>query len=571
MNRILLLGNSTYTNYDELVTVENDISTMEKIFSVLGYKIFKCENFEYTELDKALKEFKRTIFDSDNIVIYYTGHGFHKNGHNFILAKDSLRVPNDQMECDFYNELKIIDVQNLMDFTEYNKNGNVLLIIDACRRVNEKGFENLREVYINTNTIWQLYSTSLGRYSYANGLFVEAIEKCIYRIGQDVQKLYESIRNYMECNCRDEDMQLPVLISGKNEFIITDECNKVIEEKYYRELIDIYVEVKRTMHEYEYPYSEDNITETANILAPFFGYPLESMKRNIRKMSKELNELGVLGLLFSENIKQIVVREKYFTIHGGCSNYCFTNDNLYNYDDCWQHIYSHAEEIAQFQYKYGKITCLNSEPCSTEKVFIIIINNAQTDLSYYIDDYFRNNTGEVKKRYKLLYSIFKNKNSILVSGRYSIKMLPFVQSLLNTYLQPHHRVCELVHLTQLEEGRFINERYELSKIFNEVSAYEEFMKRLKNKCYEWIIIPIMAYHENCFKENEKKRLMEIESAAKQNQISLIFYTDCLEGMVPIVHITKQALPFIEYIIVLKESENNKQVYIDTIRDVDNTK
>ena len=60
----------------------------------------------------------------------------------------------------------------------------------------------------------------------------------------------------------------------------------------------------------------------------------------------------------------------------------------------------------------------------------------------------------------------------------------------------------------------------------------------------------------------------MEIVAKENQCSLIFYTDFLARAVPIVPITKQALSFAQYIIYLNEDEENRRTYIDVIKPVD---
>ena len=369
----------------------------------------------------------------------------------------------------------------------------------------------------------------------------------------------------MESNCDTREYQAPTLISGKNNFCVVNKLNAKVEERYYNELFKIYLEVKNEINNYQYPYTDEDATAIAVDINPYFGFPIAKMKEVVYRIIKNYRDLGIIDLLINENLNQVVVFEDRINIHGICSNYTFLNDNLYEYDSCWNHIRSHSSEVEVFHYKYGKVSCLNFEHCSSEKAFTLIINKNDNSLSYYIDGAYQADVDKTKTIRLALSDIFLNRYSFLVSGSRYINALSFIHSLLCEYLQQYCKVCELVHLTQIDDATCMNERIEYQQLFNDLVTYQEFIEKIKGKQFDWIVIPLTAYHESSFKEAERSRLVEIENVAKENQIAMIFYTDFLDSAIPIMPITKQALSAAEYVIFLKQDEQNKHTYVESIK------
>lgn len=572
MNRVILIGNGSYENekYPTLKSVYRDIETMEDIFLNLEYEVTKHIDLSYDEIKKELAKYKKTISDTDNIVVYYSGHGFYKNGRNFILVKDSPILPNAKLDSEYYESFKFCNVEVFTQLAENNLNGNTLVIIDACRTEGSIEFEPLKESLTKSNTVWQLFSTSLGESAFANGLFVEAIERVIYRNKQSVTEFFQSICCYMDNNYNKEkrEYQAPILISGKNNFYIVNELNQKVEQIYFDDVLNIYSEVIKVIGAYEYPYTEEVITQIATDVNSSYYYPIDKMKELIRKVSHYFGELGIIDLLIDENVKEIDVFADRFWVQGMCSNYYFPNENIYDYDTCWEHIRSNSDKTETFQYKYGKITCLNFEPCTTEKVFSLIINQNRESLSYYIEEYYRNDYSEIKRLRILLRDIFINQKSIFIAGSRFITKLPFIHSLLCEYLQHFPKICEFTHLTQIDETPFPIEKIEFMQLFKDSKIEHELLEKINHKEYDWIIIPLTAYLDSSLNKTEMTKLLEIETVAKQNQISLIFYTDFLKDAVPSMHITKQALPFVEYVIYLEQNENNEHTYIESIKSIE---
>lgn len=571
MNKILLIGNVIYESecYEKLPSVEQDIEKMEEIFGNLNYEVTKHLNLKYTEMMQALEEFEKGISDTDNVIAYYSGHGFHKNGRNFVVACDTRSIVSANVNSEYLEEFyEVVDVEKLTELAQWNVNGNTLIIIDACRSEGVEKTGPLKEAMANTNIAWQLFSTSLGTSSFGNGLFVKAIEKVIYRYKQNISDFFESVRCYMENACREDEYQAPILIYGKRNFELVETLNAKVEERYYSELLKLYLEVSDKLNYYKNPYTDEVIMQVVADINYEFCMPIELMKERVHHISRCFRELGVLDLLIDENMVEMHVFENRISVHGLCANYIFENIGLYDYDTCWDYLQSRASVVNTFQYKYGKIFCINMGPCSLEKMFTLFVKRERNPFSYYIDKYYKNDSNIINELHIALNKIFETNSSFLVVGKRRMNFVSFIHSLLCEKLSHSDTVCELVHLTQMDEVMFPNEKIECGRLFTDAAMFYEFIEKIKRKQYDWIIVPITAYHESTFEKNAREKLLKMEIVAKENQCSLIFYTDFLARAVPRVPITKQALSFAQYIIYLNEDEENRRTYIDVIKPVD---
>jgi hypothetical protein len=86
----LLIGNSEYTNWDNLVSPVNDIQKIKKVLdkSYKFEKIFTITNGTKKEILKGFQELSAISTTNDYVLIYYSGHGEIKAEQAYWVPKD---------------------------------------------------------------------------------------------------------------------------------------------------------------------------------------------------------------------------------------------------------------------------------------------------------------------------------------------------------------------------------------------------------------------------------------------------------------------------------------------------
>lgn len=131
----LVIGISDYKNIDPLENGSIDAQRVAEKLRSIGYKTTEASTAENTTRDEIIKlwsSFKKGIYEGDEIVIYYSGHGLDIGGANFLVPSDS--PPEDEVKDRKELDLHLIPFRRFMDDLAGLDVGIQVWIIDACRQ-----------------------------------------------------------------------------------------------------------------------------------------------------------------------------------------------------------------------------------------------------------------------------------------------------------------------------------------------------------------------------------------------------------------------------------------------------
>ncbi|MFT8888069.1 MAG: caspase family protein [Ethanoligenens sp.] len=197
----------------DLLGVKYDIIAVEKRLAQIGFNIVKKENANKSEyLPTLYQSVDRCPNDAVHIV-YFSGHGGHFNGNNYIYPSDFGTL------YDKSNDIDSASI-NINDIISIFKNkGRLILILDACRNdfgLSKGYFSEMASstnVYIAYGTMFQSTSRATDRLSW----FTEAICDEILTPNIDVDAMFTQVRqNVFTKHC----VQLPVSVNGLLEKVI---------------------------------------------------------------------------------------------------------------------------------------------------------------------------------------------------------------------------------------------------------------------------------------------------------------------------------------------------------------
>lgn len=182
---------SSLIRADDLPGVKYDIHAMYKRLIQIGFEVKQIENVSKDQIIPALED-NASNSPCDAIhIVYFTGHGGHANGNNYIYPIDfaSRFDTSKDIETSAMNIRDIISI--------YKGKGRLILILDACRSDFEssKGYYSeitaAEDVYIAYGT--QFQHTSIG-ISNEMSPFTKAICDEILEPNIDVDELFTRVR-----------------------------------------------------------------------------------------------------------------------------------------------------------------------------------------------------------------------------------------------------------------------------------------------------------------------------------------------------------------------------------------
>lgn len=182
---------SSLIRADDLPGVKYDIHAMYKRLIQIGFEVKQIENVSKDQIIPALED-NASNSPCDAIhIVYFSGHGGHTNGNNYIYPIDfaSRFDTSKDIETSAMNIRDIISI--------YKGKGRLILILDACRSDFEssKGYYSeitaAEDVYIAYGT--QFQHTSIG-ISNEMSPFTKAICDEILEPNIDVDELFTRVR-----------------------------------------------------------------------------------------------------------------------------------------------------------------------------------------------------------------------------------------------------------------------------------------------------------------------------------------------------------------------------------------
>lgn len=268
----------------DLPGVKYDILAIEKRLIQIGFNVTKRENVGKAEYIPTLQRSVENCPNDAIHIVYFSGHGGHYNGGNYIYPSDF------STRYDASNDIDDASI-NIEDIISVFKgNGRLILILDACRSDfgSSKGYfsemASSENVYIAYGTMFQKTSTAI-----KNGLswFTEAICDEILTPNIDVDALFTQVRQNIFTK---HYVQVPVSVNGLLDKVIlhselsyndTDKMVYDFVEKYGDEYTD----------KYGYFHGDDLIFIDA---AQYFNIGLLDAIWNFRKVDNKIyKERGV--------------------------------------------------------------------------------------------------------------------------------------------------------------------------------------------------------------------------------------------------------------------------------------
>lgn len=121
----LVIGNNEYVELSKLKTAENDAKEIDKVLrETYGFKTKLLLNATRQDIFKNLNEYRRTLDENSNLLIYYAGHGYYDRD-----VKKGYWLPVDASKSDNANWVSADDVTTNVRGMNAR---HVLIISDSC-------------------------------------------------------------------------------------------------------------------------------------------------------------------------------------------------------------------------------------------------------------------------------------------------------------------------------------------------------------------------------------------------------------------------------------------------------
>lgn len=175
----------------DLPGVKYDIQAMEIRLQQIGFNIIKRENVKKSDYYSTIREYTdRCPIDSINIV-YFSGHGGHYNGNNYIFPSDFTT----QIESTGNLEKAGININDIISI--FKGKGRLVLILDSCRKdvgVSKGYYSEMT----SAENVYIAYGANFGDESFAErnspSWFTEALCDEILTSNIDVDELFTNVR-----------------------------------------------------------------------------------------------------------------------------------------------------------------------------------------------------------------------------------------------------------------------------------------------------------------------------------------------------------------------------------------
>jgi len=126
--KALLIGSKSYTNgFTPLDNSLTDVRSMSDLLTSMGYAVLTSEDESSDLIQLKINRYIKSLRPGDYSVIYYAGHGFQSDGHNFITSKDA----NGEEISKGIN--RAIKVTPIVEQVASRKPALNVLLLDACQ------------------------------------------------------------------------------------------------------------------------------------------------------------------------------------------------------------------------------------------------------------------------------------------------------------------------------------------------------------------------------------------------------------------------------------------------------
>ena len=302
--------NSPILSVPSLSGVKYDIQAINKRLTQIGFDVNQIEDVSKAQFIPALEN-NASNSPSDAIhIVYFSGHGGHTNGNNYIYPIDFSPLLNNSRNL----EASAVDISDIISI--YEGKGRLILILDACRSdfgLSKGYFSEItasEDVYIAYGTQFQCQSIGINNQM---SPFTKAICDEILAPNIDVDELFTRVRRNI---CSKYQTQIPASVNSlltrvilHKELSYTDSDEEV--HRFIKKYGDDYD------NKYGYLHGDDLIFIDA---AQYFNIGLLDAMWKFRKVENKIGTDSGLNLpLLSENVYKFVAfdgltkGENYFT------------------------------------------------------------------------------------------------------------------------------------------------------------------------------------------------------------------------------------------------------------------
>jgi hypothetical protein len=202
----LVIGNSEYPGPNKLKNPANDAEDFATELEKCGFSVIKAIDYNWSEMDQALKHFKKSLLDNDVGLFYFAGHGMQIDGENYLIAIDSDTAGEDEVK---YSSLPL---NRVIDVMESAPTSTSIVILDACRDnpfdrswTRSSSARGLAPVYAPRGTLIA-YSTSPGQTASdgagRNGSYTAALLQHIATPDCSVEIMFKRVRNTLNVSTK---------------------------------------------------------------------------------------------------------------------------------------------------------------------------------------------------------------------------------------------------------------------------------------------------------------------------------------------------------------------------------
>ena len=288
---------SKLVNMTDLMGVQYDVAAMEKRLSQLGFTVQKCEDAHKEDYLPALRNMVENSPNDAIHIVYFSGHGGHYNGKNYIYPSDfGARLDISRNVGD-----AALNIQDII--TVFSGRGRLILILDACRadiglsRGYYSEMTSSENVYIAYGTMFEDYSQARhGDVSW----FTEAICDEILTPNIDVDALFTRVRRNIVTKHK---IQIPCSVNCLTEAVVLNpQLHVDIDDKMVHDFVSRYGDEYN--ERYGYFQGDDLIFIDA---AQYFGISfLDAVWRFRNADNQFFTERGVKVPLVSEDECKII-------------------------------------------------------------------------------------------------------------------------------------------------------------------------------------------------------------------------------------------------------------------------
>jgi uncharacterized caspase-like protein len=202
----LVIGNAAYEGSSKLKNPGNDADDVAAKLNVCGFEVVKMIDCSNTDLDRALKRFKRSLVGNDVGLFFFAGHGMQIDGENYLAAVDTDTEGEVEAKHSSLPLNRVIDVMEKADTTTN------IIILDACRDnpferawTRSSASRGLAPVYAPKGTLIA-YATSPGQVANdgrgRNGAYTAALLQHIATPDCSIESMFKRVRNTLSAATR---------------------------------------------------------------------------------------------------------------------------------------------------------------------------------------------------------------------------------------------------------------------------------------------------------------------------------------------------------------------------------